>query len=85
MENGECLEDRLKEAAAEDSRPLLEEFLKAFFLDNPEVKVSRLRPFKEHAQDGRDVKRSAEGASGTFARQTAREQEEVTFRGHTTV
>ena len=30
------LENRLREATAEDSRQLLEEFLQAFYLDTPE-------------------------------------------------
>jgi hypothetical protein len=37
IENDDSLENRLKEANAEDSRQLLEEFLQAFYLDNSEV------------------------------------------------
>ncbi len=37
--NEDCLENRLKEATAEDSRQLLEEFLKAFYLDESAVAV----------------------------------------------
>jgi len=39
IKDGYCLENRLKEATAEDSRQLLEEFLKAFYLDESEVAV----------------------------------------------
>jgi len=39
IENEDYLENRLKEATAEDSRQLLEEFLKAFYLDESEPAV----------------------------------------------
>jgi hypothetical protein len=39
IESDDCLENRLAEATAEDSRQLLEEFLKAFYLDKSEVAV----------------------------------------------
>jgi hypothetical protein len=38
------LENRLREATAEDSRQLLEEFLKAFYPDKSEVAVAGCRP-----------------------------------------
>jgi hypothetical protein len=39
LENDDGLENRLKEATAEDSRQLLEEFLRAFYIDKPEPAV----------------------------------------------
>ncbi len=39
MTNDDCLENRLKEATAEDSRSLLEEFLRAFCLHRSDVAV----------------------------------------------
>ena len=39
IENDDYLENRLKEATVEDSRQLLEEFLKAFYLDESEAAV----------------------------------------------
>jgi len=36
IDKDDCLENRLKEATAEDSGQLLEEFLQAFYLDTPE-------------------------------------------------
>jgi hypothetical protein len=39
IENDDCLENRLKEATAEDSRQLLEEFMRAFCLQESEAAV----------------------------------------------
>ena len=39
IKTDDCLENRLKEATVEDSRQLLEEFLKAFYLDESEAAV----------------------------------------------
>jgi hypothetical protein len=57
--NEDCLENRLKEATAEDSRQLLEEFLKAFYLDESEVAVVDRRPSAlSDPTEGSDVQRS---------------------------
>jgi hypothetical protein len=40
VKNDDCLENRLKDATPEDSRQLLEEFLKSFYLDKSEVAVA---------------------------------------------
>ena len=42
-DNDDCLEKRLKEAGAEDSRQLVVEFLQAFFLHQSEVAVVHTR------------------------------------------
>jgi hypothetical protein len=36
VENSDCLQNRLKEATADDSRRMVEEFVKAFYLQNSE-------------------------------------------------
>jgi hypothetical protein len=48
MENDDYLENRLKEATAKDLRQLLEEFLKAFFLDDSHVAVHRRPAVSSH-------------------------------------
>jgi hypothetical protein len=46
--NDDCLENRLKEATADDSRSLLEEFLRAFCVHRSEATVVDIRPSAIH-------------------------------------
>jgi len=43
IKSDDFLENRLREATTEESRQLLDEFLRAFYLDQPEIAVIGMR------------------------------------------